>query len=150
MKIKIVEITEMSQRVLDAFDSLVPQLSSTSPKPSWEEMEEIIKSKCSILLAAVDENDENGKIFGSMTLVVFRTPTGIRSWIEDVVVDQSARGQGIGEALVKAAVERAKKENAKSIDLTSRPSREAANRLYRRCGFVQRDTNIYRMGLDHD
>ena len=83
-----------------------------------------------------------------LTLAVFRIPTGVRAWIEDVVVDEDSRGQGIGERLVQAAIERAKTAGAITVDLTSRPSREAANRLYRRCGFVQRETNIYRLSIE--
>ncbi len=144
---KIIEITEMSQQVLDAFTALLPQLSSSAKQPVWEELADMIQSKASIVLAAVDPDDGN-KIYGTLTLVVFRIPTGVRSWIEDVIVDQAARGKGIGEMLVNAAIERAKAEGAKTVDLTSRPSREAANRLYQRCGFEQRVTNIYRYTIE--
>lgn len=144
---KIIEITEMSQQVLDAFTRLLPQLSSSAEPPTWEDLADMIQSKASIVLVAVDP-EETGNIFGTLTLVVFRIPTGIRAWIEDVIVDEAARGKGIGELLVKAALERAKKEGAKTVDLTSRPSREAANRLYRRCGFELRQTNIYRFTIN--
>jgi len=80
-----------------------------------------------------------------MTLVVFRIPTGVRAWIEDVVVDEAARGRGVGEALNRVAIQRAHDAGARTVDLTSRPSREAANRLYSRLGFEQRDTNVYRL-----
>ncbi len=144
---KIIEITEMSQQVYDAFSVLIPQLSTSTVIPSWEALEDMIHSKASIVLAAVD-SENNQKILGSLTLVVFRIPTGIRAWIEDVIVDEKARGMGIGEQLVRAALERAKAEGAKTVDLTSRPSREAANRLYQRCGFQARETNIYRYKID--
>ena len=88
--------------------------------------------------------EAGGRIVGSLTLAVFRIPTGLRAWIEDVVVDGEARGKGVGEALNRAAIERAQALGARTVDLTSRPSREAANRLYRRIGFVQRETNVYR------
>ncbi len=145
--IEVKEITEMSQKVCDAFARLVPQLSSSASIPTYAEVEDLINSKAGIVLAATDTDDPNAEILGMMTLVVFRIPTGIRAWIEDVVVDGNARGKGIGEKLVRAAVERAKQEGAKTVDLTSRPSREAANRLYRRCGFETRETNIYRIKL---
>lgn len=145
--IEVKEITEMSQKVCDAFARLVPQLSSSASIPTYEEVEDLINSKAGIVLAATDSDDPNAEILGTMTLVVFRVPTGIRAWVEDVVVDSNARGQGVGEKLVRAAVERAKQEGAKTVDLTSRPSREAANRLYRRCGFETRETNIYRIKL---
>jgi ribosomal protein S18 acetylase RimI-like enzyme len=89
-----------------------------------------------------------GNIVGSLTLAVFAIPTGIRAWIEDVVVDESARGLGAGEALTMAALDTAKAKGATSVDLTSRPSREAANRLYLRLGFVARTTNVYRFSSE--
>jgi ribosomal protein S18 acetylase RimI-like enzyme len=101
-----------------------------------------------ITLFAARDNENNGKILGTLTLVTFRIPTGIRSWIEDVVVDDAARGKGLGEALTRAAVKRAGELGAKTVDLTSRPSREAANRLYQRVGFVLRETNFYRYSLE--
>ena len=81
------------------------------------------------------------------TLATFRIPTGLRAWIEDVVVDEAGRGQGVGEALTNAMVERARELGCRTVDLTSRPSREAANRLYQRAGFVARDTNVYRLEI---
>ncbi len=95
-----------------------------------------------MLVARVDD-----AIVGSLTLVVFRIPTGMRAWIEDVVVDEAARGHGVGEALNREALRIARERGAITVDLTSRPSREAANRLYRRLGFIERETNVYRMEL---
>ena len=97
-----------------------------------------------------DSADASGArpILGMLSLAVFEIPTGVRAWIEDVVVDSGARGHGAGLALVEAALEHAKGIGARTVDLTSRPSREAANRLYRRAGFVQRETNVYRVALD--
>src|SRR5687768_11433999 len=92
--------------------------------------------------------EDDGTIVGTLTLVVFRIPTGMRAWIEDVVVDESARGQGAGEALTMRAVELAGEVGAKTVDLTSRPSRDAANRLYQRLDFTFRDTNVYRYTVD--
>ena len=95
------------------------------------------------MLVARDLRDQ-GRIVGMLTLIVFRIPTGVRAWIEDVVVDETARGRGVGEALSQEAVRRALDLGARTVELTSRPSREAANRLYRRLGFVRRDSNLYR------
>jgi len=92
--------------------------------------------------------DVDGRIVGTLTLAVFRIPTGVRAWIEDVVVDDGARGKGVGDALVDAAVIKARAAGAKTVDLTSRPSREAANRLYVRKGFELRTTNVYRIVVD--
>ncbi|HTN99556.1 MAG TPA: GNAT family N-acetyltransferase, partial [Microthrixaceae bacterium] len=121
--------------------ALVPQLSSSSPAPTAAELTEIVDSDASHLLIA--RNDQ-GLVCGSMTLVVFRIPTGVRAWVEDVVVDSGARGQGVGDSLNRYALELAVGLGAKTVDLTSRPSREAANRLYQRLGFVARETNVYR------
>lgn len=108
----------------------------------------MVQSKSSIVLVARDP-DHGGRIIGSLTLAVFRIPTGVRAWIEDVVVDNTYRGRGIGEALTRAALERARQEGARTVDLTSRPTREAANRLYQRVGFKLRQTNLYRYDLEN-
>jgi len=144
--VEITEVTAVTPEVVAAFERLIPQLSRSNPPPSGAELERIVSSAASILLVArVSGSDE---IVGSLTLVVFPIPTGVRAWIEDVVVDQSARGRGVGEALNRAALDRARAAGAKTVDLTSRPSREAANRLYQRIGFAPRETNVYRIVLD--
>ncbi|MCX8023829.1 MAG: GNAT family N-acetyltransferase [Thermanaerothrix sp.] len=130
--------------MVEAFARLIPQLSSSSLPPTRQELEEMVNSDASILFLA---RDENGQIVGTLTLVVFRIPTGRRAWIEDVVVDEAARGRGSGEALTRAALEHAAQLGVKTVDLTSRPSREAANRLYQKIGFVRRETNLYRYTL---
>ena len=91
--------------------------------------------------------DDAGTIVGMATLVTFRIPTGRRAWIEDVVVDEAARGQGVGDALTRAMVDRSREFGAVTVDLTSRPARDAANRLYQRAGFIRRDSNVYRFDL---
>ncbi|HSV85446.1 MAG TPA: GNAT family N-acetyltransferase [Levilinea sp.] len=144
---EIVEVTQVTEEIMEAFRHLTAQLSSSAATPTFEELQDIASSRASILFIARDPK-LGGKILGSLTLIVFRVPTGVRSWIEDVVVDNEHRGRGIGEALTRHALERAKLEGAKTVDLTSRPSREAANRLYQRVGFVQRVTNIYRYDLE--
>lgn len=140
--IEIIEITHMDDSIYKSICHLFPQLDPTEDIPSQTALEEIAASSGSILFGAIDSSENT--FLGMLTLAVVRVPTGVRSWIEDVVVDSNARGQGIGGKLVKAALERAKREGVKTVDLTSRPSREAANRLYRRCGFVLRETNLYR------
>jgi len=137
----------VTPELVEAFGRLIPQLSSSNPPPSETELAEICESAASVLLVAVDRDDDD-RILGSLTLAWFRIPTGVRAWIEDVVVDESARGHGVGELLNRAALDRARQLGAKTVDLTSRPSREAANRLYQRIGFVPRDTNVYRFSLD--
>ena len=143
MEIRIEVATSVTDDMVKAFERLTPQLSSSSPAPSRQHLEGIVNSdSCRLLLAHEGEH-----IVGSLTLVVFPIPTGVRAWIEDVVVDSSVRGKGVGEALNLKALEIARTEGAVTVDLTSRPSREAANRLYQRIGFVKRDTNVYRYDL---
>ena len=143
----MVTTVEIAQRVDDelvnAFAHLIPQLSSSNPPPSREQLTEMVQSPATLVLVARGD----GRIAGSLTLAMFRIPTGLRAWIEDVVVDGEARGNGVGEALNLFAIEEARKRGAVTVDLTSRPSREAANRLYQRLGFVARDTNVYRFTL---
>jgi ribosomal protein S18 acetylase RimI-like enzyme len=134
---------EVTDEVVEAFRVLIPQLSKSNPPPSREALEEMVASEAStVFIGRVD-----GRIVGSLTLAMFRIPTGVRAWIEDVVVDDSARGHGVGEALNRAALDFAREHGAITVDLTSRPSREAANRLYQRMGFKLRESNLYRYDL---
>ena len=139
--LSITDAVEADAELVEAFNRLVPQLSSSAPPPTQAELAAIVESPASILLVA---RNPAGAIVGSLTLILFRVPTGLRAWIEDVVVDETARGAGAGEALVLGAIQRAGAVGATSVDLTSRPSREAANRLYVRLGFEARTTNVYR------
>ena len=135
--------TIANAELIEAFQRLIPQLSSSNPPPTQEELAEIIAAPSTVLfIARLDEH-----IVGTLTLATFRIPTGVRAWIEDVVVDSAARGHGVGEALNQAAILEAHHRGAITVDLTSRPSREAANRLYQRIGFVARDTNVYRYNV---
>lgn len=136
------EARTVTPDLVDAFARLVPQLSRSSPPPGEAELAEMVGAAGTHLLMA--RLGEEGPMVGSLTLVLFRIPTGVRAWIEDVVVDQSARGRGVGEALSMRALQLAAGAGARTVDLTSRPSREAANRLYQRLGFERRDTNVYR------
>lgn len=140
------EATEVTPELVEAMGRLVGQLSRSAPAPTVDEIAEIVSSPASHLLVARDPNTDS--IVGLVVLVLFRIPTGLRSWIEDVVVDEACRGQGVGEGLVEAAVRVASTAGARTIDLTSRPSRDAANRLYQRAGFELRDTNVYRRIVD--
>jgi ribosomal protein S18 acetylase RimI-like enzyme len=143
--IVVEEATQVTDELVDAFTRLTPQLSSSTPAPSSDLLAEIVSSAASSVFVARDGAD--GPILGSLTLALFRIPTGLRAWIEDVVVDEAARGRGVGAALNEAALARARSAGARTVDLTSRPSREAANRLYQRLGFVERETNVYRLTL---
>lgn len=127
-----------------ALERLVPQLSSSNPPPSRDAVAAMLDHDAVTQFVA---RDGDGRIVGVATLAVFPIPTARRAWIEDVITDEAARGQGIGEAVTRAMIERARDLGCVTVDLTSRPSREAANRLYQRIGFQQRDTNVYRFEL---
>lgn len=143
MSIAVRVADAVTPEIVAAFERLIPQLSSSNPPPTLDELRQIVDAESTLLLLA----EEDGVIVGSLTLALFRIPTGLRAWIEDVVVDGAARGKGVGEALNRFALDEAKRRGATTVDLTSRPSREAANRLYQRLGFVKRDTNVYRFDL---
>lgn len=143
MAVVVEKAEKVTDEIVTAFELLIPQLSSSNPPPTRESLEEIVQSPATdLFLARVD-----GRIVGSLTLATFRIPTGLRAWIEDVVVDDAARGHGVGAALNQAALEEARQRGAVTVDLTSRPSREAANKLYKKLGFVERETNVYRYTL---
>lgn len=143
----IVEVApahEVDVDLVAAFDRLVPQLSQSSPPPTADQLAEIVASPATTLFVArIDD-----VVVGTLTLVLFRIPTGVRAIIEDVVVDESGRGKGVGSALTRAAIDYARDHDCRTIDLTSRPSREAANRLYQELGFKPRETNVYRYDVD--
>ena len=147
MPINVSIAAHVDDELVHAFERLTPQLSSSNPPPSRDHLVEIVASPATVLFVAHD-TESGGAIVGSLTLALFRIPTGLRAWIEDVVVDGDARGKGVGEALNRAALEHARSVGARTVDLTSRPSREVANRLYQRLGFVARDTNVYRLILE--
>ena len=139
--INISELTEASSSVLQSINELLPQLSSSAQVISMDRLSELVESDNTIIFLGTDDN---GQILGMLSLIVMKIPTGNKAWIEDVVVDQSARSKGMGKALMNHALERAKKLAVKSVDLTSRPSRESANMLYQSLGYQIRETNVYR------
>jgi len=140
----IEEASVADDQLVEAMRRLLPQLSSSAKPIEAYDLESIVAAPSTILYVARSDDG----IVGTLTLVVFRSLTGARCWIEDVVVDEGARGRGVGEALVEAALDGARRASARTVDLTSNPSREGANRLYQRCGFVQRITNVYRFSLE--
>ncbi|HSH23791.1 MAG TPA: GNAT family N-acetyltransferase [Acidimicrobiales bacterium] len=139
--IEVVEAEQADDELVAAFTRLVPQLSRSTPPPTREELAEMVAAPGTHVLLA---RDGAGTVVGALTLVTFRIPTGVRAWVEDVVVDESARRRGVGETLTRRALEIAVAAGARTVDLTSRPEREAANRLYARLGFHPRATNVYR------
>jgi ribosomal protein S18 acetylase RimI-like enzyme len=135
---------EVNDEVEAAFGRLLPQLSRSATPLTRADIARIQSAEAITLLIARCE----GTIAGMLTLVMFPLPTGQRAWIEDVVVDEKFRGRGAGEELTRAAIRIAQVAGARTVDLTSRPSREAAGRLYERAGFQQRDSRVYRYALD--
>ena len=144
-------ITAATPELHEAMGRLLPQLSRSAAPMSEADVERFL-SQSSVHLfvfrAEMADADGNNPILGMLSLATFEIPTGVRAWVEDVVVDEAARGQGAGLALVEAAIEHAKTIGARTVDLTSRPTREAANRLYQRAGFQLRETNVYRVTLE--
>jgi ribosomal protein S18 acetylase RimI-like enzyme len=144
MSIQVEVIADITDEDLAAVNGLIPQLSRSAPPLSAEALKQIVSWDGNYLLIARDGD----RAVGMLTLVTFPIPTGLRAWIEDVVVDEAVRGQGVGAALTQEAVRRARAVGARTVDLTSRPTRQAANRLYERLGFELRETNAYRFATE--
>ncbi|WP_433295492.1 GNAT family N-acetyltransferase [Actinoplanes sp. CA-030573] len=143
MSVEIEAVREVTDEVVKAFGRLLPQLSRSAPALDVQGIRELVAFPGNrVLIARLD-----GEIVGTLTLVTFPIPTGLRAWVEDVVVDSSARGHGVGAALTRQAVRLAQADGARTVDLTSRPSRAAANRLYERLGFEVRDSKVYRFAV---
>jgi ribosomal protein S18 acetylase RimI-like enzyme len=139
------EASSVTPQLVDDVARLIPQLSSSSAAPAASILEQIVSNPLSrLFVARITGPGGDTAVIGMLTLVAYHVPTGLHAVIEDVVVDDQARGAGAGSALVAAALTEAARLGARHVDLTSRPSREAANRLYLRMGFSVRETNIYR------
>jgi ribosomal protein S18 acetylase RimI-like enzyme len=142
--IHVERVVVADQEVVAAVRRLLPQLSESAPAPEAYDVETVVTSETTTLLLA---RDDDRRIVGMLTVAIFRLPSGLRAWIEDVVVDESARRLGVGRALVERATELASESGARSIDLTSRPSRESARQLYTSMEFVERSTTVFRREL---
>lgn len=143
MSVEVTIVESASPELRDALNRLVPQLSSSATPLTDDDVVRLTTDRDVVLFIAKSD----GEIVGTLTLVLFAIPSGQRAWIEDVIVDGASRGLGLGAALTNAAIEEARRRGARTIDLTSRPSRQAANALYRKLGFEVRDTNVYRLSL---
>jgi len=143
----IFEMNAVTDEIDLAFQRLIPQLTESTPPPS-RQLLEVMAASSDIFVFIARQPGDGGVIVGSATLGTFVTPTGVHGWIEDVVVDQSARRQGLGRLLTAACLEKARELGLREVNLTSRPSRKAANQLYQSMGFVQRETNVYRYSVD--
>ena len=146
MNIEVTEADDVDDALVEAFARLIPQLSSSNPPPDRNALAAIVDCPDVYLLLAKD-TDNDGYVVGSLTLATFRIPTGLRAWIEDVVVDGDIRRSGAATKLTLHAIELSKRLGCATVDLTSRPSREAANALYQKLGFVLRQSNLYRYDL---
>jgi ribosomal protein S18 acetylase RimI-like enzyme len=138
--VRIERVTEPDERLVAAVARLLPQLSPARTAPGLLELAEMVAAPGTMLLVAFDNG---GEVLGMLTLVLYRVPTGVRGWIHDVVVDEAARGRGVGGGLTAEALRLAEKAGAISVELTARPQRAEANRLYQRLGFERRETNVY-------
>jgi ribosomal protein S18 acetylase RimI-like enzyme len=162
--VRVSAVRDVSDDLMKAVQILLPQLSTSAGALSRGDVEDIVSSTATTLLVARDDvfaevdgvagqvpaadaEEPDGPIVGMLTLVTFRIPTGVRARIEDVVVDSAARGRGVASELTRVALEVAAARGARTVDLTSRPSRDAANRLYQHLGFEERETIVYRFPL---
>ena len=133
----------VTDELLDALTRLIPQLKIASPRLTRDDVAALVSSDSVSLLTARANADASAPIVGMLTLIVYRVPTGVRARIEDVVVDESARGRGVAVALIVRALELARSKGADGVALTSNPRREAANKLYQKVGFKKWETNVY-------
>lgn len=141
---EIKDIAIVDENVINAFNRLLPQLTNDIQMPSKEYLQSLAESENTHLIIAYDGN----VIIGTTTLIINKLPSGIKAWIEDVIVDDTVRGKGVGKQLVNFAIKLAKEKGIKKIDLTSNPQRVAANGLYIKLGLKKRDTNMYRFMVE--
>jgi ribosomal protein S18 acetylase RimI-like enzyme len=136
--VRIEQVEEATEELVEAIRRLLPQLTEARTPPTLEQLREVVSSQ-TVLVA----RDDEGAVLGTLTFVCYRVSSGLKGRLEDVIVDEAARGRGVGEALVQEGMRRASAAGVLMLELTSMPYREAANRLYRRLGFVRRPTNVY-------
>ena len=150
MAVDVEVLSEVTDEVVEAFRRLVPQLSRSAPPLDRAAVERVVSCPANTVFIARGKSADGAEhqIIGTLTLAVFPIPTGMRAWIEDVVTDEAARGQGAATALTEEAIRVARGRGARTVDLTSRPSRVAAGRLYERLGFGQRETRLYRLTVE--
>jgi ribosomal protein S18 acetylase RimI-like enzyme len=137
--VKLERVDKATPELVETIRALLPQLTEARTPPTLEQLDEVV-SKQTLLLA---RDDDDGRILGTLTFILYRVSSGLKGRIEDVIVDESARGQGVGEALVREGMRLANEAGVLMLELTSMPYRQSANRLYRRLGFVRKPTNVY-------
>jgi ribosomal protein S18 acetylase RimI-like enzyme len=131
-------VTEATEELVEMFGALLPQLTEARTPPTLAQLQDVVSNRT--LLVA---RDDDGRIVGTLTFVLYRVASGVKGRIEDVIVDESARGQGVGETLVREGMRLANEAGVLMLELTSMPYRQSANRLYKRLGFVRKPTNVY-------
>ena len=131
-------MTEATDELVEMFGGLLPQLTEARTPPTLAQLQDVVSNQT--LLVA---RDDDGQILGTLTFVLYRVASGVKGRIEDVIVDESARGQGVGETLVREGMRLANEAGVLMLELTSMPYRQSANRLYKRLGFVRKPTNVY-------
>jgi GNAT superfamily N-acetyltransferase len=142
----IEKVSQLTDEILEAVRRLVPFLGTHKPIPSRDELALLLDSGVStLLLARLPASDS--LIAGMLTISIYRVPTGVRSIVEDVVVDANFRNKGIARALMQSAIEIAREAGANGVALTSNPRRVEANQLYLSLGFHRRETNAYFLPL---
>lgn len=141
VEMQIERITHIDESVVSAFEILMPQLTGNDEFPTYENLKKVIDSENVHLYFAIDSEE---KVIGTITLVFIRIPTGLKAWIEDVIVDKKSRGRGIATAMIRHAIQIAREKGVPKVDLTSQPRRIAANKLYQKLGFEKRESNVYR------
>jgi ribosomal protein S18 acetylase RimI-like enzyme len=144
VSIRVEVLGEITDKEIESFGRLLPQLSRSAQPLDAVALRRLVSHEANTVLVARDAD----QIVGTLTLVMFPIPSGLRARIEDVVVDESARGQGVGAALTEEALRLAQAAGARTVDLTSRPDRDAANRLYQRLGFQPRESQVYRFTVN--
>ncbi|MFH8339397.1 GNAT family N-acetyltransferase [Streptomyces sp. AM6-12] len=142
MEIRVEVVRESSQELVEAYGRLLPQLSATARPLDRAAIERLVACDANTVLVARAPE----AIVGTLVLVLLPLPSGLRGRIEDVVVDGAARGRGVAGLLIEEAVRLAREAGARTLDLTSRPDRAAANRLYERIGFRARESAVFRLG----
>jgi ribosomal protein S18 acetylase RimI-like enzyme len=147
---KILEAATVTDELYEACQRLVPQMTTNNPPPTRAQLQRMLSSGASTLFVVYDSPARGDEIIGLGTLIVYHVPTGLRGYIEDVIVDEAQRSRGIGEALVRACLEKAQQAGCPQVMLTCHPGRDAANRLYKRMGFELRKTNVYRYSFTKD
>ncbi len=144
---QIERVTHINETIISAFEKLIPELTKEKDRiPTKKDLQKVVSSENNYLFIAT----EGFEIFGTLTLVFYWVPSGVKTWIEDVIVDDSARGKGVATALMWHAINLAQKKGAEKVDLSSRPWREAANSMYLKMGFEKRDSNMYRLYLNKE